>query len=51
MQGRIMTKYPTVRREAGNYSQNIPLDGYQRGEYLLRITVNDQVLGEKIVKK
>lgn len=51
MQGRIMTKYPTVRREAGNYSQNIPLDGCQRGEYLLRITVNDQVLGEKIVKK
>ncbi len=50
MQGRMLEQYPKERKEEEYYTLEIPMEGYQRGEYLLRITVDEQVYAEKITK-
>ncbi len=50
MQGRMLEQYPKERKEDGYYTYSIQMEGYQRGEYLLRITVNEKTYTEKIVK-
>lgn len=51
MQGRLLVNYPKTLHPSGFYQEAISLDGFQLGEYLLRIVVNDKVYGEKIVKQ
>ncbi len=50
MQGRLLVNYPKTKHPEGFYKEAISLDGFQLGEYLLRIVVNDKVYGEKIVR-
>jgi hypothetical protein len=50
MQGRLLINYPKTNHSEGFYQEAIALDGFQLGEYLLRIVVNDKVYGEKIAK-
>lgn len=50
MQGRLLVSYPRTSKPSGFYMEAIALDGFQLGEYLLRIAVNDEVFGVKIVK-
>lgn len=50
MQGRLLINYPKTNHPEGFYQEAIALDGFQLGEYLLRILVNDKVYGEKIAK-
>ena len=51
MQGRLLVNYPKTNHPEGFYQEAIALDGFQLGEYLLRIVVNDKVYGEKIVNQ
>ena len=51
MQGRLLVNYPKTNHPEGFYQEAIALDGFQLGEYLLRIVVNDKVYGEKIAKE
>jgi hypothetical protein len=51
MQGRLLTNYPKTNHPEGFYQEAIALDGFQLGEYLLRIVANDRVYGEKIIKQ
>nr|WP_321374652.1 T9SS type A sorting domain-containing protein [uncultured Bacteroides sp.] len=51
MQGRLLVNYPKTNHPEGFYQEAIALDGFQLGEYLLRIVVNDKVYGEKIIKR
>jgi len=51
MQGRLLVNYPKTNYPEGFYQEAIALDGFQLGEYLLRIVVNDKVYGEKIAKQ
>ncbi|WP_321425140.1 T9SS type A sorting domain-containing protein [uncultured Bacteroides sp.] len=51
MQGRLLANYPKTKHPEGFYQKAIALDGFQLGEYLLRIVVNDKVYGEKIAKQ
>lgn len=51
MQGRLLVNYPKTKQPEGFYQEAIALDGFQLGEYLLRIVVNDKVYGEKIAKQ
>ena len=51
MQGRLLVNYPKTSQSSGYYQEAIALDGFQLGEYLLRIVVNDKVYGEKIAKQ
>ncbi len=51
MQGRLLVSYPKTTHSSGFYQEAISLDGFQLGGYLLRIVVNDQVYGEKIMKQ
>jgi len=51
MQGRLLVNYPKTNHPEGFYQEAIALDGFQLGEYLLRIVVNDKVYGEKILKQ
>lgn len=51
MQGRLLINYPKTKYPEGFYQEAIALDGFQLGEYLLRIVVNDRVYGEKIIKQ
>lgn len=51
MQGRLLVRYPKTTRSSGLYQESISLEGFQLGEYLLRIVVNDIVYGEKIAKQ
>jgi len=51
MQGRLLANYPKKNCSSGFYQESISLDGYQLGEYLLRIVVNGYVYGEKIAKQ
>nr|WP_320036898.1 T9SS type A sorting domain-containing protein [uncultured Bacteroides sp.] len=51
MQGRLLVNYPKTKQSEGFYQEAIALDGFQLGEYLLRIVVNDKVYGEKIAKQ
>lgn len=50
-------KYNNLGRADANvlwdfsYQEAIALDGFQLGEYLLRIVVNERVYGEKIVEQ
>lgn len=50
MQGRLLVNYPKTIHPEGFYQEVIALDGFQLGEYLLQIVVNDKVYGEKIAK-
>lgn len=50
IQGRNWMNSPVQVQEIGSYSLNIPLDTYPRGEYMLQIMVNDQLIGKKIIK-
>jgi hypothetical protein len=51
MQGRLLANYPKTKHPEGFYQEAIALDGFQLGEYLLRIVVNDKVYGEKLAKQ
>lgn len=51
VQGRLLINYPKTKQPEGLYQEAIALDGFQLGEYLLRIAVNDNVYGEKIAKQ
>ena len=51
MQGRLLVRYPKTTRSSGIYQESISLEGFQLGDYLLRIVVNDIVYGEKIAKQ
>lgn len=51
VQGRLLVSYPKTTHSTGFYQEAIALDGFQLGEYLLRIVVNDKVYGEKIAKQ
>lgn len=50
LQGRQLSTAHTVANKGGSYQTQIQLSDYPSGEYLLRITVDDQVYGEKIFK-
>ena len=51
MQGRLLVNYPKTNHPEGFYQEAIALDGFQLGEYLLRIVVNNRVYGEKLLNK
>jgi len=46
-----LVSYPKTTQPSGFYQEAIALDGFQLGEYLLRIVVNDTVYGEKLFNK
>jgi len=48
-QGRILDSYPPTFHELGTFKKTISLAGRQRGEYLLRIIIDKEILGEKIL--
>ena len=51
VQGRILKKYPKEKHHSGSYQKVIPLNaGNPLGEYLLRIKVGKEVVGEKFIK-
>jgi hypothetical protein len=51
VKGRLLANFPKTNHQKGFYQESISLDGFQLGEYLLRIVVNDKVYGEKIAKQ
>lgn len=50
VQGRQLSVLQEGKQQAGLYQETLSLYGLDPGEYTLRIVVNNQVFGEKIVK-
>jgi len=48
-QGRILANYPPVMQDTGTYKRTVSLGGQQRGEYVLRIIIDREVIGEVIL--
>ncbi|WP_321436026.1 T9SS type A sorting domain-containing protein [uncultured Bacteroides sp.] len=51
IQGRLLISYPKTKHPEGFYQEALALDGFQLGEYLLRIVVDDEVYAEKLLNK
>lgn len=50
LQGRQLTTIQRANQPVGNYKETISMNGYPKGEYILRITVGEKVYGEKVVR-
>lgn len=50
MQGRQLSGTQKSKRPRGFYQENLLLDNFPNGEYMLRIVANGKVFGEKVVK-
>lgn len=50
LQGRQLAGIQHAGQTIGNYKEVISMDSCPRGEYLLRITVGENLYGEKIIK-
>jgi len=51
IQGRLLISYPKTKHPQGFYQEALALDGFQLGEYLLRIVVDDKVYAEKLLNE
>ncbi|RHL05065.1 MULTISPECIES: T9SS type A sorting domain-containing protein [Bacteroides] len=50
LQGRQLTTIQRSNQSTGNYRETISMNGYPKGEYILRITVGKKVYAEKIIR-
>jgi len=48
-QGRILANYPPHMHDVGTYKRTVSLAGQQRGEYILHIFIDSEIIGEVIL--
>lgn len=50
MQGRLLEKHPKRKQAPGSYQVSISVVEYGRGEYLLHLKINEEIIAAKIAK-